>query len=55
VQDQSQNTPNVKASSAPTIQAPTIAKPPSNRAGNDEGEFGERHERGERGSFGDDD
>jgi len=50
VQDQSQNTPNVKASSAPTI-----AKPPSNRAGNDEGEFGERHERGERGSFGDDD
>ena len=68
VQEQSQNTPVVNSSStpttkptatkAPTIKSPTIAKPPTNRGGDDEGEFGERHERGERGErhgFGEDD
>jgi hypothetical protein len=56
--EQSQNTPVSKAPSVSTSNTPAIAKPPTNRGGNDEEEFGERHQRGERGErhgFGEDD
>jgi len=56
--DQTQNSPVANAPSASASNTPTIAKPPINRGGDDEGEFGEHHQRGERGErhgFGDDD
>jgi hypothetical protein len=56
--EQSQNTPVAKAPSVSTSNTPAIAKPATNRGGDDEGEFGKRHERGERGErhgFGEDD
>jgi FtsZ-interacting cell division protein ZipA len=63
VQNQRENASVIDSSSAPTskapvIKAPRIAKPPTNPGGDDEDEFGERHQRGERGErhgFGDDD
>jgi FtsZ-interacting cell division protein ZipA len=63
VQDQRENasvidSPSAPTSKAPVIKAPRIAKPPTNPGGDGEDEFGERHQRGERGEshgFGDDD
>ena len=56
--DKSQESPVVKAPSTSASKTPTISKPPTNRGGDDDGEFGERHQRGERGErhgFGEDD